>query len=252
MKEGSALTPSSPPLFDYWLFATTWSPQLCCTRPKLCPTIHSNTFQTHGLWPTYYGSRNNKDYPTYCNTKEKNTNLDKRKNYQWRKHGSCSGLTSSEFFTLESIVADSPTMRRLHRHIEAVVDTHYASQQRIDVVLSKENPIISVRAVQGLLGGADKVAIKSSQYCVLEEITTCWARNDASASASTTNIGQQLSCPSLLQSDRNNAVHKYSCRHLVLDTHTAAESDMSIENKASCSFVSKALLRELKRNQQRV
>jgi len=110
--------------------------------------------------------------------------------------------------------------------------------------------MVSVRAIQAMLGGADKIAIKSSKHCVLQELTTCLARNGQSNSP----IGLPQECPAhVLSSDRNSAASVYGCQSLILDVAYASGSGSGSGSDADddgsrrqCAFVTQTLLRELK------
>jgi ribonuclease T2 len=99
--------------FDYYLLALSWSPSYCADdgkkgRDKLqCFSDRRYGFVIHGLWPQY-----NKGYPDYCNTSFKKPSrklVDQMLKFspsrglihhEWKKHGSCTGLSALDYFRL--------------------------------------------------------------------------------------------------------------------------------------------------------
>lgn len=97
--------------FDYWVLALSWSPEYCASREarpdsRQCGSPHS--FIVHGLWPQF-----ERGHPEFCETRTRvDASLARRLEplvpdrglvfHQWRKHGSCSGLSPPAYFaTLE-------------------------------------------------------------------------------------------------------------------------------------------------------
>lgn len=100
----------TPGRFDFYVLSLSWSPTFCASSrgkdsPDQCGTDRKYSFIVHGLWP-----QNDKGYPEFCTTKEPRRVPDALGRsyfdimpsmgligHQWRKHGSCSGLTQSEY-----------------------------------------------------------------------------------------------------------------------------------------------------------
>ena len=94
---------------DHYILALSWSPTFCETadpdRERLqCNAEADNTFVVHGLWPN-----TRDDDPVFCRTdvrsptrREVDAMLDIMPSrslvrYEWRKHGTCSGLTAARY-----------------------------------------------------------------------------------------------------------------------------------------------------------
>ena len=111
-----AATPVQVPVgkgFDFYVLSLSWSPTWCAQnddggRTQQCRRGENNGFIVHGLWP-----QNDRGYPEYCATRESDrvpeslgrTVLDIIPSmgligHQWRKHGSCSGLTQKDYFAV--------------------------------------------------------------------------------------------------------------------------------------------------------
>lgn len=96
--------------FDYYLLSLSWSPQHCRTHPSgdtdtQCGLGRHYGFVVHGLWPQY----ENGNYPSECGTATVPDAVvtgamdilpsEDLIQHEWRKHGSCSGLTPDAYFT---------------------------------------------------------------------------------------------------------------------------------------------------------
>ncbi|MEN0088409.1 MAG: ribonuclease T [Pseudomonadota bacterium] len=95
--------------FDFYLLALSWSPTFCADGqrdPQQCGVGKRFGFVTHGLWPQY-----ERGFPADCSTSEprevsrriEDAMLDIMPSrglvrHQWRKHGTCSGLSQRDYF----------------------------------------------------------------------------------------------------------------------------------------------------------
>ena len=95
--------------FDFYLLSLSWSPTWCATdedadRSRQCRGGHG--FIVHGLWPQY-----EEGYPEFCAGERpprisadlaegmRDIMPDRQLVFQqWRKHGTCSGLSPAEYF----------------------------------------------------------------------------------------------------------------------------------------------------------
>ena len=98
-----------PGRFDYYVLSLSWTPGFCATEGDgkgraECRRGAATGFSVHGLWPQY-----DRGYPSDC---EGSGRLDRAAlaetdgvypderlaRYEWRKHGTCSGLSPSAYF----------------------------------------------------------------------------------------------------------------------------------------------------------
>lgn len=115
--------------FDYYVMALSWSPNWCALEGDArgsdqCDARHDHGWILHGLWPQF-----ERGWPSYCNTSARNPSRGQTNAmadimgsgglawHQWKKHGSCSGLSSEDYFALSreayAQVTRPPLLRRL-------------------------------------------------------------------------------------------------------------------------------------------
>jgi ribonuclease T2 len=99
-----------PGQFEYYVLALSWSPSYCAGEAgqndtQQCAPGRRFAFVVHGLWPQYV-----RGWPEFCATRETwvpqeliDGMMDvmpskKLVIHQWKKHGSCSGLSQAEYF----------------------------------------------------------------------------------------------------------------------------------------------------------
>ena len=97
--------------FDIFLLVQTWYPYLCCAKPENCvlkPDSAANLLAIHGLWP----SRSTGGFPTYCslpNPRPKlSSDVSRLSRHEWKKHGTCSSMSPSAYFSATASSAPPP------------------------------------------------------------------------------------------------------------------------------------------------
>lgn len=112
--QGFGQRSSAPGDFDFYVLALSWSPGFCeldgdrTRNREQCDDGAGLRFVVHGLWP-----QNERGYPEYCATRESDRVPESLGRavldiipsmgligHQWRKHGSCSGLSQKDYFTV--------------------------------------------------------------------------------------------------------------------------------------------------------
>lgn len=98
--------------FDFYVLSLSWSPSYCAAEgaqaePAQCASGRPYAFVVHGLWP-----QNEKGYPEFCDPSPEwvpqdlvNSMLDLMPSkrlivHEWKKHGTCSGLSAADYFAL--------------------------------------------------------------------------------------------------------------------------------------------------------
>ncbi|MEO0636237.1 MAG: ribonuclease T2 [Pseudomonadota bacterium] len=113
--------------FDFYLLALSWSPTFCSDSggrsQQQCGPGKRYGFITHGLWPQY-----ERGYPESCQTGQRrdvsssiqDQMLDIMPDrgligHQWRKHGTCSGLSQRDYFNKVRAATRSITVPKQFR-----------------------------------------------------------------------------------------------------------------------------------------
>ncbi len=101
--------------FDFYVLSLSWSPDYCASpagaRDRFqCAGPRKYGFVVHGLWPQF-----ERGWPEDCATDPMNLPAQLKRdvleimpserlmNHEWRKHGTCSGLTPQQYF--DSVLA---------------------------------------------------------------------------------------------------------------------------------------------------
>ena len=111
--------------FDYFVLSLSWSAAWCALEGDArgdpqCDAGRGLTFVLHGLWPQYEAG-----WPSYCRTGQRDPSRSETAAmadimggaglafYQWKKHGRCSGLSPTAYFTAARQAYDSITIPAL-------------------------------------------------------------------------------------------------------------------------------------------
>ena len=101
-----------PGEFDYYVLAMSWSPTWCAIEGDArgaaqCSDAADTGWVMHGLWPQYH-----RGWPQHCQSAERPPSRTMTAEmadimgspslawYQWKKHGSCSGLSAPAYYAL--------------------------------------------------------------------------------------------------------------------------------------------------------
>jgi ribonuclease T2 len=120
-------------VFDYWVLALSWSPNWCAQegdarQSPQCARGAENGWVLHGLWPQYH-----RGWPSFCPTTEPQPTRAQTRAiadlmgsaglawYQWKKHGTCSGLTAQAYYALArkayASITRPPVFRKLAKPV---------------------------------------------------------------------------------------------------------------------------------------
>jgi len=115
--------------FDFYVLALSWSPSYCeaegeDANRQQCASGRPFAFIVHGLWPQY-----ERGFPADCGTSEPDVDDATLRGlydlvpsaglirHQWRKHGTCSGLSQADYFRTLRLAREKvsipPEFRRL-------------------------------------------------------------------------------------------------------------------------------------------
>ncbi|MGH1415037.1 MAG: ribonuclease T2 family protein [Pelagimonas sp.] len=119
--------------FDYYVLAMSWSPNWCeiegdSKRSEQCEDRHDYGWVLHGLWPQFH-----RGWPSFCPTVERQPSRGMTSEmvdimgtsglawHQWKKHGTCSGLSARAYFDLSRQAYDSVTRPAIFRKLDKSV-----------------------------------------------------------------------------------------------------------------------------------
>ncbi len=112
-----------PGTFDFYVLALSWSPTYCAGEggsrdsDGQCAVGRGLGFVVHGLWPQY-----ERGYPSECGAFPRALTRDAMQaageimpsaglaRYEWRKHGTCSGLDPTAFFKAAKSAREAVTI----------------------------------------------------------------------------------------------------------------------------------------------
>ncbi|MBO9451803.1 ribonuclease T2 [Tropicibacter sp. R16_0] len=119
--------------FDYYVLSLSWSPNWCATTgdargSEQCDTRHDYGWILHGLWPQYH-----QGWPAYCRTPHappprrmtrEMTDIQGSAGlawHQWKKHGTCSGLSAGDYYALSREAYGKITRPEVFRKLDQSV-----------------------------------------------------------------------------------------------------------------------------------
>ncbi len=138
-----------PGEFDYYVLSLSWSPNWCATEGDAkgsdqCDIRHDYGWTLHGLWPQYH-----RGWPDFCRTAEapptrrQTTEISDIMGspglawHQWKKHGSCSGLSPAQYFALSREAYEQVTRPAIFRKLDKTVKL---PASLVEEAFLKENP----------------------------------------------------------------------------------------------------------------
>lgn len=162
--------------FDFYVLALSWSPSYCAAEGdrangQQCASGRPYGFVVHGLWPQY-----EQGFPQDCDTSQpRNVPFAQAKQlsdimpstglvtYQWRKHGSCSGLTQRDYFA---------TMRQAMQRV-SIPSAYRQPSQRSPI-----NPLVLEQAFTAANPGMQKDGIAvTCDRDYLREVRICLTKD---------------------------------------------------------------------------
>jgi ribonuclease T2 len=120
--------------FDYYVLSLSWSPNWCATQgdaqgSEQCRDQNDFGWSLHGLWPQY-----ERGFPSFCQTSRPAPTRAMTAGmadimgtsglawYQWKKHGTCTGLSATDYYALSRLayerVVRPPVFRKLERAVK--------------------------------------------------------------------------------------------------------------------------------------
>lgn len=174
--------------FDYYALSLSWSPAYCASHSDPNQCGRQLGFVLHGLWPQYQ-----KGYPQSCSTEKLSADVKRRYaplfpsakliDHEWPKHGTCSGLSPTEYFELSAKLKDGLKIPAAYQQPAAPVRTTNAEFSQ---AFKSANP-----------GMADNSLLPfcTSGGRILQELHACYDKQGAPQSCGANEIKRsQSSC----------------------------------------------------------
>jgi ribonuclease T2 len=138
--------------FDYYVLALSWSANWCAIEGDAknspqCDTSEDHGWIMHGLWPQFH-----RGYPSYCHTAKRPPSRGMTNDmadimgtgglawHQWKKHGTCTDLSASDYFTLSRQAYESITRPLVFRKLDRTVKLPASV---VEDAFVKDNPLLS-------------------------------------------------------------------------------------------------------------
>jgi ribonuclease T2 len=169
---GQAKSPEAK--FDYYAMALSWSPTYCAAHQndkQQCGIGRSFAFVVHGLWPQF-----EKGWPSDCSTTEswvEQSQIDavldimpskKLIIHEWKKHGTCSGLSQKDFFGLTRTLFEK--VRIPARYLSPTADVETTPDQLVtDFVKTNKNLNADMISVQCGRSKGNKARLSELRIC---------------------------------------------------------------------------------------
>lgn len=177
--------PASLPLgtgFDFYVLSLSWSPTWCGDNDRdgssmQCAAGRNFGFIVHGLWP-----QNKDDYPEFCRSRSPDRVPEALGRsvfdlipsmgligHQWRKHGSCSGLSQSDYFE---------TVRAARERVRLPSALSDPRRQRVRDWDQIEKAVVAANPgmpLEGVSVACDGGALQDLRICMTKELnfTAC-------------------------------------------------------------------------------
>ncbi len=166
--------------FDFYVLALSWSPSYCeaegtSANRDQCASDKRFRFIVHGLWPQY-----ERGFPQFCPSRQPDRVPDRLVDtliditpsagligHQWRKHGSCSGLSQRDYFALTRKAREAIRIPQDFKENENG-DYRVTSPQEVETAFIAANPGLSERAIAVT---CDRRRLREVRICLSRNLT---------------------------------------------------------------------------------
>ncbi len=162
--------------FDFYVLSLSWSPSYCeaegaDANRQQCNAARPYAFVVHGLWPQF-----ERGYPTDCATAEPDVaNATLRTLYdltpsaglirhEWRKHGTCSGLSQADYFSVLRAAREAVTIPAAY---ERLADYQTPGPDDVEAAFLEANPGLAPEAV---VVSCDRRYLREVRICLTKEL----------------------------------------------------------------------------------
>ena len=160
--------------FDYYVLSLSWSPNWCqlernARQSEQCEEDHG--WILHGLWPQFH-----RGYPSYCRTIERAPSRGMTADmadimgtsglawHQWKKHGTCTGLSATDYYALSREAYGRITRPAVFRKLDQSVKL---PARVVEQAFLKDNPQIEL---DGLTVTCRDGHIQEARICLSRDL----------------------------------------------------------------------------------
>lgn len=162
--------------FDFYVLSLSWSPSYCeaegaDANRQQCASGRPYAFVVHGLWPQY-----EKGYPDSCPTDDPGVSDETLRGlhdlmpsaglirHQWRKHGTCSGLSQDGYFAVLRAARGAVEIPAAYRRLDDYRTVDPDAVER-DFVAAN-----SGLAAQGIAVTCDSRYLREVRICMTKDL----------------------------------------------------------------------------------
>ncbi|MFU0503449.1 ribonuclease T2 family protein [Pseudaminobacter sp. NGMCC 1.201702] len=163
--------------FDFYVLSLSWSPSYCeaegeDANRQQCAGGRPYAFVVHGLWPQF-----ERGYPQECSTNEPDVRKETQRElydlmpsaglirHQWRKHGSCAGLSQRDYFRA---VRQARERVRVPAEFDRLQTYRTLDPHKAETAFLKANPDLSAG---GIAVTCDKRFLREVRICMNKDLS---------------------------------------------------------------------------------
>lgn len=162
--------------FDFYVLSLSWSPSYCeaegaDANRQQCASRRPYAFVVHGLWPQF-----EKGYPSDCPSKEALVSTETMRSlydimpsaglirHQWRKHGTCSGLSQKDYFAVLRAARERVAIPPAYTRLDGYETVNPAEVERAFV---QSNPGLPA---EGISVDCDRRYLREVRICMSQDL----------------------------------------------------------------------------------
>ncbi|MEP3442234.1 MAG: ribonuclease T2 [Sulfitobacter sp.] len=163
--------------FDYYVMALSWSANWCALEGDArnspqCDAREDHGWILHGLWPQFH-----RGFPSFCQTAKRPPSRSMTNDmadimgtgglawHQWNKHGTCTGLSATDYYALSrrayASITRPPIFRKLDKTVKLPASVVEDAFLKDNPALTRDNITITCR--QG--------HIQEARICLSRDLT---------------------------------------------------------------------------------
>jgi ribonuclease T2 len=180
--------------FDYYVLALSWTPTWCALEgdargSEQCDATKDFGWTLHGLWPQFH-----QGWPSFCRTSERQPSRSMTNGmsdimgtsglawHQWKKHGTCSGLSAQDYYALSREAYGKVNRPALFRKLK---DPVKVPAKVIEEAFLKENPLLKANT---LTITCKQGRIQEARICLSKDLDPVPCGRDTIKDCSMTNV----------------------------------------------------------------